>query len=103
MISTSHKRFRPAWSLVAQVLYTVPSRLLSRLSPNFATRLPTQHDEVERIIYLTFDDGPTTGHTAALLDVLDRFNAHASFFLTTEGVAGNETSVRAIAEAGHVV
>src|SRR3954454_18650371 len=32
-------------------------------------------------IWLTIDDGPSPAHTTALLDLLDRFHAQATFFL----------------------
>lgn len=38
-------------------------------------------EEDQKIIYLTFDDGPTL-YTQRLLDVLDRYNAKATFFVT---------------------
>ena len=54
-------------------------------------------------MYLTFDDGPTPGHTAIVLEVLSTFGAQATFFMTTERVAENEAVVRKIADAGHVI
>jgi peptidoglycan/xylan/chitin deacetylase (PgdA/CDA1 family) len=32
-------------------------------------------------VWLTIDDGPSPAHTVALLDLLDRFNARATFFV----------------------
>ena len=37
----------------------------------------------DKVIYLTFDDGPSE-YTARLLDVLDRYNAKATFFVTNQ-------------------
>lgn len=34
-----------------------------------------------KVVYLTFDDGPTK-HTATLLDILDKYNVKATFFVT---------------------
>ena len=34
-----------------------------------------------KVIYLTFDDGPS-GYTSELLDILDRYNVKATFFVT---------------------
>ena len=36
-----------------------------------------------KIVYLTFDDGPCS-HTARLLDVLDKYNVKATFFVTAQ-------------------
>ncbi len=35
----------------------------------------------EKVIYLTFDDGPSE-YTEKLLQILDRYNVHATFFVT---------------------
>src|SRR3977135_1989351 len=32
-------------------------------------------------VWLTIDDGPSPAHTVAMLDLLDRFNARATFFV----------------------
>lgn len=37
-----------------------------------------------KMIYLTFDDGPS-GYTRELLDILDRYNVKATFFVTGRG------------------
>lgn len=72
------------------------------LRPNAAwlspvlSRLPTQ----ERVAWLTIDDGPS-GDTAALLDLLDAFDAKATFFLVGERAAARPDLVRAIAARGH--
>ena len=41
-------------------------------------------------IALTFDDGPSDKTTNELLDVLEQYNAHATFFIVGERVEGNE-------------
>ena len=52
---------------------------------------------------LTFDDGPNGDTTLRLLDILDRHNAHATFFLIGRHVQRQPEIVRAIAQAGHVI
>jgi peptidoglycan/xylan/chitin deacetylase (PgdA/CDA1 family) len=54
-------------------------------------------------IYLTFDDGPHPEHTAALLDVLDRHKARATFFLIGELARRQPDLVRRIAAEGHAI
>ena len=44
--------------------------------PAVADDMPEQ----EKVIYLTFDDGPSA-YTARLLELLDRYDAQATFFL----------------------
>ncbi len=51
-----------------------------------------------KVIYLTFDDGPT-GNTAALLDILKKYDVKATFF-----VVGNNPSMMArIVDEGHSI
>ena len=52
-----------------------------------------------KIIYLTFDDGPSA-HTDRLLDVLARYNVKATFFVVDTGKIG---TVERIAKEGHTV
>ena len=40
--------------------------------------------EHQKVIYLTFDDGPTA-YTKKLLDVLDKYDVKATFFVTGQG------------------
>ena len=40
-----------------------------------------QEDEGKKIMYLTFDDGPSA-NTQKILDILDQYNAKATFFVT---------------------
>jgi len=55
----------------------------------------------ERVIALTFDDGPDRASTPALLSVLARHRVRATFFLIGSRVAGNEDVVEEIVSAGH--
>lgn len=38
----------------------------------------------EKVVYLTFDDGPSQ-NTQRVLDILDRYHAKATFFVTGNG------------------
>ena len=42
-----------------------------------------QEDEGKKIMYLTFDDGPSQ-NTQAVLDILEEYDAKATFFVTAE-------------------
>lgn len=52
---------------------------------------------------LTFDDGPNSEVTPRVLDVLDRHNAKATFFLIGSHVPGNEEIVRRMHQSGHEI
>lgn len=56
-----------------------------------------------KIVYLTFDDGPSRAHTPRILDVLARHRAKATFFLTGDNIRGNEDLLRREAAEGHIV
>jgi peptidoglycan/xylan/chitin deacetylase (PgdA/CDA1 family) len=54
-----------------------------------------------RAVALTIDDGPDPVTTPALLDVLARNGAHATFFIITSRVPGNEGLLRRMVAEGH--
>lgn len=56
----------------------------------------------EKILHLTIDDGPTTD-TPAILQVLQRHQAQACFFLIGKRAAAHPELARAIHEAGHQI
>ena len=41
----------------------------------------TKSDDGRKIAYLTFDDGPSTVSTPKILDILDKYNVKATFFV----------------------
>ena len=52
---------------------------------------------------LTYDDGPNDPYTLELLDVLARFNVHATFFMIGQFVRQKPEIARAVRRAGHTV
>ena len=63
------------------------------------TQYETPLPDNGKVIYLTFDDGPSE-HTTQLLDILDRYGVKATFFVV---YAGNAPVLKRMAEAGHTV
>lgn len=57
----------------------------------------------EKLLALTFDDGPHAVYTKKLLDGLRERNVKATFFLVGENIQGNEELVRQMAEDGHLI
>lgn len=55
-----------------------------------------------KIIYLTFDDGPSIT-TNRILDILKQYNVKATFFLIGNQIKGNENVVRRIKNEGHSI
>ena len=41
----------------------------------------TEIDDTEKVVYLTFDDGPSTVWTSQVLDLLDFYQAEATFYM----------------------
>jgi peptidoglycan/xylan/chitin deacetylase (PgdA/CDA1 family) len=54
-------------------------------------------------LVLTFDDGPSSRLTLAILSVLDEHNVKATFFLLGRNITGREEIVRQITEQGHEI
>lgn len=54
-------------------------------------------------LYLTFDDGPTAVATNPILDLLDRYDARATFFVIGHHVEAFPGRMRRIVAAGHAV
>lgn len=52
---------------------------------------------------LTFDDGPNDPHTLRLLELLEKYQAKATFFLIGKYVRRRPEIVRAIHSAGHAI
>ncbi len=59
--------------------------------------------EAEGMIALTYDDGPNPRHTEALMSVLDRHGAHATFLLIGRWAEREPGLVRSLSEAGHAL
>ncbi len=56
-----------------------------------------------KIIYLTFDDGPSSEYTGKLLDVLKKYKIHASFFCVAEFAKENENIIKRMDKEGHLI
>lgn len=57
----------------------------------------------DRVVYLTFDDGPAGAETESVLDVLKSKGAVATFFIIGKKVSGQESSVKRIIDDGHSI
>lgn len=57
----------------------------------------------KKVCYLTFDDGPTTSVTPAILDILNRYNAKATFFMTGALMDTNTEIAKRVHAEGHTL
>jgi peptidoglycan/xylan/chitin deacetylase (PgdA/CDA1 family) len=60
-------------------------------------------DPASRLLALTYDDGPNDPWTFRLLEVLDRHDVKATFFLIGRFVHERPGLARALVDAGHTV
>ena len=56
----------------------------------------------DKVVYLTFDDGPSA-RTPEVLEILERYGVKATFFVAGRGDAQSMEWLRAIAQAGHTL
>ena len=81
-------------------LWLKPEWLISHLrkqSPQVLYSVDTN----EKIVALTIDDGPDTCGSPQILDVLEKHDAHATFFIISDHIAGNEEYVERMIAEGH--
>jgi peptidoglycan/xylan/chitin deacetylase (PgdA/CDA1 family) len=57
----------------------------------------------EEVLALTFDDGPHPEYTPRLLEILDRYQARATFFMVGKVAKRHPELVHRIAQAGHAI
>lgn len=55
-------------------------------------------DDGKKVVYLTFDDGPSTENTQNILDTLDKYGIKATFFVTGVEIDQNDESKRLLKE-----
>lgn len=79
-------------------LVKTPS-FIQNLFPNFTWRIPTG----EKVIYLTFDDGPIPEVTPWVLAQLRAFGAKATFFCVGDNVRKHPDIFKQVIAEGHVV
>lgn len=76
-----------------------PSVLLRWLYPEALFRVKTS----EKILYLTFDDGPDPGSTPGLLETLDRYDIKTIFFCNGLNAKKYPELIEKIKNKGHIV
>lgn len=54
-----------------------------------------------KILYLTFDDGPIPEVTPEVLDILDKYNAKATFFCVADNIKKHPEVFQSIIDRGH--
>ncbi|MDX8046542.1 polysaccharide deacetylase family protein [Gracilibacillus sp. S3-1-1] len=67
-----------------------------------ATESESDHKEDSKVVYLTFDDGPSTV-TNELLDTLAKYDAKATFFMLEPNMRTHPNEVKRTVKEGHSV
>ena len=72
---------------------------LRALYPSCTWKIPS----TEKVIYLSFDDGPHIEATPFVLEILKKYNAKASFFCIGKNVEAHQNLFAQIIQEGHTV
>jgi peptidoglycan/xylan/chitin deacetylase (PgdA/CDA1 family) len=78
--------------------HTIPS-IFPLIASNVTWKVKTN----EKVLYLTFDDGPHPTITPLVLSILDEYNAKATFFCVGENVTKYPDIFNQILSKGHAV
>lgn len=57
----------------------------------------------EKLVALTFDDGPSAITTPQVLDILERYKIKSTFYLVGKNISGNESLLKRMKKAGHEI
>ncbi|MCD4736018.1 MAG: polysaccharide deacetylase family protein [Bacteroidales bacterium] len=79
--------------------FVKPPGIYKRLYSDLIWEINTNHPDV----FLTFDDGPDPGTTPQILDILQRFNAKATFFCTGNRAKKYPEIILKIIDSGHML
>ncbi len=74
-------------------------QFIQNLFPNFTWRIPTQ----EKVLYLTFDDGPIPEVTPWVLEQLDAHQAKATFFCVGDNIRKHPEVFQQVKSQGHSI
>lgn len=83
---------------IQQMIHRTPF-FLPLLFPSLVWRIPTK----EKVLFLTFDDGPVPGPTEFALHTLCRFSARATFFCIGDNIRKYPGVFRKVVEDGHAI
>lgn len=78
--------------------HTIPS-IFPLIAPNVTWKVKTN----DKVLYLTFDDGPHPSITPMVLSILEEYNAKATFFCVGDNVTKYPEIFNDIISKGHTV
>ena len=62
-----------------------------------------QAKKQQKLVALTFDDGPNAATTSQALDILAKYHVKGTFFMLGKNVAGNEQLIKRVHDEGHEI
>jgi peptidoglycan-N-acetylglucosamine deacetylase len=71
--------------------------------PSGSSGLPAVPDPGEKVVYLTFDDGPDGRYTPQILESLRKYDARATFFVVGSNLQRNRRIAEQIVEQGSTI
>lgn len=81
------------------LIFTKTPALVRAVYPDCIWKVDTR----EKVLYLTFDDGPTPDVTLLVLAELKKWNAKATFFCIGKHAAAHPHIVQQIIDDGHII
>ena len=95
----------PSGILIAPILFFITIEVIgaSRLSVNFHFTSIYKAETNEKIVSITFDDGPHGVATEKVLAALKDYNAKAAFFCIGKKISAETQLLKKIDEAGHII
>lgn len=74
-------------------------KFIQELFPNFTWKIPTE----DKVLYLTFDDGPIPNVTPWVLEQLAQYDAKATFFCVGNNIEKHPEVFEQVKAAGHSI
>jgi peptidoglycan/xylan/chitin deacetylase (PgdA/CDA1 family) len=81
------------------MLVSHPPKFLEKIYSSLIWKIPTE----KKVVYLTFDDGPTKHVTEKVLDLLKMYNAKATFFCLGKNVIQCPSIFSRIIDENHAI
>lgn len=78
-------------------------RTILELTDKYEVVVEQNRQLTDKIVYLTFDDGPSKEVTLKILDILNDFDVKATFFVQGRNIDKNKDVILAVSEAGHAI
>lgn len=96
----------PTWIYTVLIISYLVVVVIGSFTMRFNFFLPAitkKETATKKVVALTFDDGPNSMYTPEVLELLDRYNAKATFFCIGKAVEAHPKLVSEIIKGGHEI